>query len=33
VNIRSLRALIEDDKNEPRHIVSVSKSGYIFVPD
>lgn len=32
VNIRSLRALIEEDKNCPKHIVSVSKSGYIFVP-
>lgn len=33
VNIRSLRSLIEEDKNNPRHIVSVSKSGYIFIPD
>lgn len=33
VNIRSLRSLIEEDKNNPKHIVSVSKSGYIFVPE
>ena len=33
VNIRSLRSLIEEDKNNPRHIVSVSKSGYIFIPE
>lgn len=33
VNIRSLRALIEEDKNNPKHIVSVSKSGYIFIPE
>lgn len=33
VNIRSLRRLIEDDKKNPRHIVSVSKCGYIFVPE
>lgn len=33
VNIRSLRNLIEDDKKNPRHIVSVSKCGYIFVPE
>lgn len=33
VNIRALRNLIEDDKKNPRHIVSVSKCGYIFVPD
>lgn len=32
VNIRSLRMLIEDDKNNPQHILSVSKLGYIFVP-
>lgn len=33
VNIRTLRNLIEDDKKNPHHIVSVSKCGYIFVPD
>ncbi len=33
VNIRSLRILIEDDRKNPKHIVSVSKSGYIFVPN
>ena len=33
VNIRSLRMLIEDDRKNPKHIVSVSKSGYIFVPN
>lgn len=33
VNIRSLRNLIEEDKKIPRHIVSVSKCGYIFVPE
>ena len=33
VNIRSLRSLIEEDKKNPKHIVSVSKSGYIFVPE
>ena len=33
VNIRTLRNLIEDDKKNPRHIVSVSKCGYIFVPE
>lgn len=33
VNIRALRNLIEDDKKNPRHIVSVSKCGYIFVPE
>ncbi|MCR4953093.1 MAG: response regulator transcription factor [Treponema sp.] len=33
VNIRSLRLLIEEDKKNPKHIVSVSKSGYIFVPN
>lgn len=33
VNIRALRNLIEDDRKNPRHIVSVSKCGYIFVPE
>ncbi|MCR4789987.1 MAG: response regulator transcription factor, partial [Treponemataceae bacterium] len=33
VNIRSLRLLIEEDKNNPAHIISVSKSGYIFIPE
>ncbi len=32
VNIKTLRNLIEDDKKNPKHIVSVSKCGYIFVP-
>ena len=32
VNIKTLRSLIEDDKKNPKHIVSVSKCGYIFVP-
>ncbi len=32
VNIKSLRNLIEDDKKNPKHIVSVSKCGYIFAP-
>lgn len=32
VNIQSLRNLIEEDKKSPKHIVSVSKCGYIFVP-
>ncbi|MCR4715490.1 MAG: response regulator transcription factor [Treponemataceae bacterium] len=32
-NIRALRLLIEEDKKTPQHIVSVSKSGYIFVPN
>ena len=33
VNIRALRMLIEEDSKNPRHILSASKSGYIFVPD
>lgn len=33
VNIRTLRNLIEDDKKNPHHIISVSKCGYIFVPE
>ena len=33
VNIRSLRLLIEEDNKNPKHIVSVSKSGYIFIPN
>lgn len=33
VNIRALRMLIEDDRKNPRHILSASKSGYIFVPE
>lgn len=32
VNIKTLRNLIEDDKKNPKHIISVSKCGYIFVP-
>lgn len=32
VNIRTLRNLIEDDKKTPKHILSVSKCGYIFDP-
>ncbi len=33
VNIRSLRKQIEDDIKNPKYIVSVSKSGYIFAPN
>lgn len=33
VNIRSLRNLIEEDKKTSKYIVSVSKCGYIFVPE
>ncbi len=33
VNIRALRKQIEDDIKNPQYIVSVSKSGYIFVPN
>ena len=33
VNIRALRLLIEDDIKKPRHIMSASKAGYIFIPE
>ena len=33
VNIRALRLLIEDDVKKPRHIMSASKTGYIFIPE
>lgn len=33
VNIRALRLIVEDDVKNPKHIISVSKVGYIFVPN
>jgi len=33
VNIRALRMAIEEDCKNPHHILSASKSGYIFIPD
>lgn len=32
VNIHGLRNLIEEDPKKAKHIVSVNKSGYVFVP-
>jgi len=33
VNIHALRNLIEDDPKNAKHIVSVNKSGYVFIPN
>ena len=33
VNIYSLRTLIEDDPKNPHHLVSFSRTGYMFIPN